>query len=598
MKFLEANNIAFQNIQSSVRNWLTETYSQMGIVFSKSSPYGQLLEVMQEFLQLIFIYVEDVVVEMNIYTATKSRSIYGWARLAGHNPTRALSAQGTISIKIAPGAEIPLNASYVLLLDKTKLTCLANNKKYFIQLGNSTGSLRIDLKETSVIPIKIIQGELETQTVIGTGRSLQSYSIISKRKIENDMVWVTVNGENYEVVDSLYDMKKDEKLCIVKTGLSGGIDVYFGNADYGVIPPNGSTINIMYVVTDGFDGNLFTKSKSVEWKWMESGYTNTGEEVDLNKLFLTEIQKPIILGANEESLELTKLIAPKTSRSYVLANPDNYINFLSRFNYSYVDAYTTKNDNYVLDDNVVYLFLIPDVSKRLITKTDYFTTPLTNFYLDEDEKNALIDFIDMSGKQIISTELQIIDPYLTKYALNVYLRIFDSVDQSTLKSEIVSIITDYLLKVKRRDKVPKSDIISLIEGVKGVDSVNISFVSETNEKAIIDGFYIQKVETIDKVRGITMIQENQINLQPGEDPNLGLDDFGDIKIGLNEMPIIRGGWYDRFGNYYEDGINYNQFCSLNIVIKDVIRENLAARMMTSNKQSIMNSSKSNNSSNV
>jgi hypothetical protein len=373
---------------------------------------------------------------------------------------------------------------------------------------------------------------------------------------------------------------------MVKTGLSGGIDLYFGNEDYGVVPAAGATINVMYVVSDGFEGNLFAKSNSVQWKFLESGFTNTGEEVDLNKVFSTEIIKPIILGADAENPDLTKLIAPKTSRSYVLANPDSYINFLSRFNYSYVDAYTTRNDDYIADDNVVYLFLIPDISRRLTSKTDYFTTNLKNFYLDEDEKNALIEFIDMSGKQIVSTELQVIDPVLTKYALNVYLRIYDTVDQQTLKGEIVSKITDYLLKVNRRDKVPKSDIIALIEGIKGVDSVNISFISETNERAIIDGYYIQRVEALDKVRGITVVQENQIMIEPGDDPNLGLDDFGDIKIGLNEMPVIRGDWYDRYGNYYEDGINYNQFCSLNIVVKDVIRENLAIRMMTSNKDSL------------
>jgi hypothetical protein len=586
MKFLDPTKISFQNIQAEVRDWLIDTYAQASVVFSKSSPYGQLLAVMQEFLQLVFVYIEDVVVEMNIYTATKPRSIYGWARLAGHNPTRNLSAQGTLGIKIAPGAEVPLNASYILLLDKTKMSCLANNKKYFIQLGNTTGSLRIDLKDNNIIPIKVIQGELESQVVTGNGKYLQSFSIISKKKIENEMVWVTVNGENYEIVDSLYDMKKGEKLCMVKTGLSGGIDLYFGNEDYGVVPAAGATINVMYVVSDGFEGNLFAKSNSVQWKFLESGFTNTGEEVDLNKVFSTEIIKPIILGADAENPDLTKLIAPKTSRSYVLANPDSYINFLSRFNYSYVDAYTTRNDDYIADDNVVYLFLIPDISRRLTSKTDYFTTNLKNFYLDEDEKNALIEFIDMSGKQIVSTELQVIDPVLTKYALNVYLRIYDTVDQQTLKGEIVSKITDYLLKVNRRDKVPKSDIIALIEGIKGVDSVNISFISETNERAIIDGYYIQRVEALDKVRGITVVQENQIMIEPGDDPNLGLDDFGDIKIGLNEMPVIRGDWYDRYGNYYEDGINYNQFCSLNIVVKDVIRENLAIRMMTSNKDSL------------
>jgi hypothetical protein len=586
MKFLQPNKITFNEIQEATRDWLISTYNQAQSVFTKSSPYGQILTVIQEFTQLILTYIEDVVVEMNIYTAIKQRSIYGWSRLAGHNPTRALSAQGTLNLKIKPGAETPINASYVMILDKTKMSCVSNNKKYFIQLGNYVGNLKVYLNDAGIIPVKVIQGELESQAVTGTGRELQSFTITSKSQIENEMVWVTVNGENYEIVDSLYDMKKGEKQCMVKTGISGGIDLYFGNLDYGTIPPQGAVINVMYVKSDGFSGNIFSKSNTIEWKFSEPGYANTGEEVDLNELFNISIEKPLVLGADAEPESLTKLIAPKTSRSYVLANPDSYINFLSRYNYSYVDAYTTDEDDYISDDNVVYLFIIPDVARRLSTNTDYFSTNLDNFYLNQDEKDALINFIDMSGKQIVSTELQVVDPTLTKYALNVYLRIYDTVDQQTLKNEIVSKITDYLLSVNRRDKIPKSDIVAILENIKGVDSVNLSFVSEENERAIINGFYIQRVNTIDRVRGITIVQENQINLQPGDDPNLGLDDFGDIKIGLNELPVIRGGWYDRFGNYYEDGINMNQYCSLNIVVNEVIRENLAVRMMNANKNAL------------
>jgi hypothetical protein len=586
--FLQPNKISFNQIKADTTDWLITTYSQAKSVLTKSSPYGQIISVLQEYSQLIFLYIEDALTELNIYTATKQRSIFGWARIAGHNPTRALSAQGTLNLKIKPAAEKPLNASYVMILNKTKLKCTNNSKKYFVHIGNSVGNLRIDLKSNDIVPIKIIQGELETQALSGTGFPLQSFTITSKTAIENEMVWITVNGEEYEVVDSLYDMTKGDKSCLVKTGLTNGIDIYFGNEDYGTIPAQGSVINVTYVKTDGFEGNIFTKSNDIEFKFDDVGYANTGDEVDLNELFNITIEKPVILGSDAEDQDLTKLIAPKTSRSYVLANPDNYVNFLSRFNYSYVDAYTTVEDDYIADDNVVYLFLIPDISRRLITNTDYFKTDLKNFYLDEDEKNAVIDFIDMSGRQIISTELQVVDPILTKYVLNVYIRIFDTSDQQTIKNEIINKITDYLLKVRRRDKIPKSDIIAVVENVTGVDSVNMSFVSEVNEKAINDGYYIQRVNTIDKVRGLTVVTENKIMLTEGEDPNLGLDDFGDIKIGLNEMPVIRGGFYDRFGNYYEDGINYNEYCSINIVVKDVIRETLSVKMMNSNKNSIKN----------
>jgi len=586
MKFLESNRIKFNQIITDTREYLINTYSQAQSVFTKSSPFGQLLDVLTEYSQLIFLYIEDALVELNITTANKQRSVFGLSRLAGHNPTRPLSAQGTLNIKISPNAKSEVNASYIMLLDKTKLSCVNNGYKYFVQLGNSLENIKININEVNQIPIKIIQGELEEQTVAGTGLPLQSYTFTAKKPIENEMVWVYVNGEAYEVVDSLYDMTKDDKLCMVKTGISGGVDVYFGNEDYGVIPGIGALITIRYVKTDGFSGNVFSKSNQVTWQWIDKGYTNTGEEADLNTVLMTSIDKPIILGADAESIELTKIIAPKTSRAYVLANPDNYVKLLSRFNYSYVDAYTTWNDEYIDDDNIVYLFLIPDVQRRLSKNTDYFTTDLKNFYLDPDEKAALYDYINRSGQQIMSTELSIVDPVVTKYALNIFLRIFDTADQITIKNEITSKITDYLLKVNRRDKIPKSDIISIVENIEGVDSVSISFVSKINEDSIIDGYYIKRNNSIDKIRGIMTVTETKITVSEGSDPNLGLDEFGDIVIGLNELPLVRGGWYDRFGNFYEDGLNNGEFSSMNIIVKEVIRESLSVKMMNKNKESL------------
>lgn len=586
MKFLETNKVSFNSLILATREYLVQTYSQAKTVFSKSSPFGQILDVLAEYSQLIFLYIEDALVELNISTANKQRSVYGLSRIAGHNPTRALSAQGTLNVKISQNVKSEVNASYIMILDKAKIKCLNNGYSYLVQLGNSLENIKININEVNQIPLKVIQGELEEQTVAGNGQPLQSYTFTSKKPIENEMVWVYVNGEPYEIVDSLYDMTKGDKLCIVKTGISGGIDLYFGNEDFGTIPGVGALITVRYIKSDGFAGNIFTKTNQVTWEWVDKGFTNTGEEVDLNNVLVTTIEKPVILGADPEDIELTKIIAPKTSRSYVLANPDNYIKMLSRFNYSYVDAYNTYDDEYLDDDNVVYLFLIPDIIRRLSKNTDYFTTDVDNFYLNEDEKQALYDYINRSGQQIMSTEVKVVDPIITKYALNIFLRIFDTAEKSTLNQEITNKVTDYLLSVRRRDKIPKSDIISIIESVPGVDSVSISFISQANEKAIIDGYYIKRINSIDKIRGIMTVTENKIMLNQGEDPNIGLDEFGDVVIGLNELPLIRGGWYDRFGNYYEDGLNVGQFSSMNIVVKEVIRESLSTKMMIKNKDSL------------
>lgn len=585
MNFLRPNQIKFGTIFNNVRDYLSSVYAQAGDVFSPSSAYGQILTVMQSFLQMIFLYIEDIVVEQNITTASKLKSIQGFARLTGHNPTRSIAAQGTIKIKWKPNV-VDLNASFVTLLDKAKLICDNNNLPYFVQLGNTMGNIKLSKNDNSFTYLKIIQGEVETQTKSGTGLALQSFNLQSNKPIDNDNVIVSVNGNPFELVDSLYDMKKGDYSCMVKTGIAGGIDVYFGNEDYGYIPPLGSVIEIQYVKCDGFAGNIFGKASSINFKWVDPAYANTGAAVDFNEFLSTSLDKPIILGADPEDQELTKIIAPFSSRSFVLANPSNYVNLLSRFNYSFVDAYTTYDDDYIDDDNVVYLFLVPDISKRLQKNSDYFSTNLQNFYLDQTEKEGVYKYINQTGRQIVSTELEIVDPILTKYIMNVFLRVFDSAYLPTLNTEVLNTITEYLINVKRRDKVPKSDIISLIENIDGVDSVNISFTSEKNEKAINDGYYIKKVSSFDQIRGIMSVTEVQVPVSSGSDPNLGLDEFGDIKIGLNEFPVFRGGWYDRFGNFYEDGISTSQYSSVNIIIKEVIKETAAAKQTIKSKKAL------------
>jgi hypothetical protein len=585
MSILKPNQIKFGEIYNNIRKYLSDVYSQAGDVFSPSSAYGQILNVMQNFVQMIFLYIEDAIVEQNITTASKLKSVQGFARLTGHNPTRSISAQGTIKLKWKPTV-VDLNASFVTLLDKTKLTCDNNSLPYFIQIGNPMGNIRLNKNDINYVYLKIIQGEMESQTRQGNGLELQSYNFQSNKPIDNDNVVVYVNGNPFEIVDSLYDMKKGDYSCMVKTGLAGGIDIYFGNEDYGYIPTLGSNIEVQYVKSDGFGGNIFGKASSITFKWVDTAYANTGEEVDMNEFMDISLDKPIILGADAESMELTKLIAPFSSRSFVLANPNNYVSLLSRFNYSFVDAYTTYDDEYIDDDNVVYLFLIPDVARRLQKNTDYFTTNTQNFYLDPAEKEGLYKYINQTGQQIVSSELQIVDPILTKYVMNIFLRIYDTVDVPTLQNEIVNQITNYLINVRRRDKIPKSDLIAILENIEGIDSVNVSFICESNEKAIINGYYIQRVNSFDNIRGIMTVTDNQITVSPGTDPNLGLDDFGDIKIGLNELPIFRGGWYDRFSNYYESGLSNSQYSSVNIIIKDVIKDTIATKQMNKAKSDL------------
>jgi len=588
--FLDKAKVKVSELKNQSLQYLVNKYRQTGEVFSPSSAYGQILQVLSEYVDLILLYIEDSITELNIFKASKADSIYGMARLSGHNPTRAISAQGMLGLKLKPGASSDIESNFFFINNFTSINNKTNGQEYLIMLDSER--IRWDKNSSQKLSLKAIQGKLESQNRISTGDELQSFNVFIRGngEIENEHVFVYVNGEKYDIVESLYDMNKGDKAVIVKTSITAGIDVYFGNEDYGTIPPSGATIKIEYIISAGAIGIISSKATTIEWEFLDDATGILGEEIDLNEVMFVSVEEKFLLGSDGEDLDLTRLIAGSNSRSLVLAHPRNYIHFLSRYDsFSFIDAYTTFDDEYLDDDNIIYLFLIPNIKKKLDASSEYFSTNVDNFYIDADEKSALKKVLQKSGRQIVTTEVKIQDPIVKRYLLNIYLRIFDTADESVLKADIVARLGEYFVNVKRRDKIPKSDIIEILEGVSGVDSVNVKFVSQENEEAIANGYYWKKSFKVNRLTSIKEEIVEKIPVAKGEDPSLGLDEFNDIIIGENEFPIIRGGWSDRNSVYFEDTASDAEFSSLNVIIKDVIIEDINSQITRQRKADVKKS---------
>jgi hypothetical protein len=564
-KFLNKARVLGEQIYEDALVFLSNAYQSSSKIFTNASPFGQLLRVMTNIGELIMYYITDATTENNIITANNLESIYGLAALTGHNPTRPISAMGEVRMKFKPGKQAAFPGPYILVPNNSVLRCQGNGIKYTMKF---TGDyIRVEKDNVDFTYAEIVQGVFESQRVIGTGNSMQSFNINTPGLTDNHNVKVYVNSELWQVYDSLYDMAVSTKGVIVRTGLAGGIDIFFGNGFFGQAPMLGSFIDVQYLVTAGSGGNISSSSEPVTFKFEDVGRDVNGEEVDLNDFLLIETSKNPTLGSDEESPDFTKLIAPLASKSFVLANPENYEYYLSRFNYfSYIDAFNETGDDYLDDDNIIYLYLIPDIQRKITTDSDYFTVDLNEFTLTVDEKKMLVASINESGRQMTSTELQFVDPEIKKYAVNIVLRTIEGYDLGVIRNEIRTKLNEYFLNVKRRDKIPKSDLIAIVEAIKGVDSVSIFFVSEENETAIRNGYYIKRTYKVspttpflqegegNKKRYVFFnkeLIETKIPISTGEDPNLGLDEFGDITIGLRDLAVIRGGWKDRDGIYYE-----------------------------------------------
>ena len=582
LKFLSTLRSSASQIRDDARTYITRVYKRANTLFTEASPFAQILSVLSEIAELIMFYIEDATVEQNIYTAQQPESIYGLSRLTGHDATRGFAATGEIEFRWKPGADFSKIAGTGLTIDsRAKLKFDANGLMYTLL----TDKDRFRLEKTNKLSIKtaIIQGEFESQKFTGLGTALQSFNVQTRGLSDHSKVSVSVNGEKWTKHESLYDLQRNEKGYLLKTGISGGLDIYFGNEAFGMIPPQGAEIEVEYVKHVGPTGNL-PDGADLTVKWDAEGEDSLGEMHDLNQFLDVTITSSPKMGADKESTVFTKVMTPLASKSFVLATPDNYEYFLSRYGlFSYIDAYNTTDDQYLDDDNVIYIFAVPDVRKKLASGQDYFSIPQQEMFFDQNEYDKMYQVLQDSGQQMVTTEVVFVKPQIRKYSMDVNIRYFEGFTKEELATEIRERISTYLLNITRRDKLPKSDIVYILEEIEGIDAVNVRFISETEETARRLGYFesvtttvvpqepvtletvgngkqkyvffkrIEEVETVD-VDETTIIPETV----------KGLDQWGDIIMEKEEVAVFRGGWQDRDGDEIVDDVLINAEAALSI----------------------------------
>lgn len=613
LKIFKLNRIGYDEMWNDAISWIQKTYTDAKQKFNTSSPFAQLLQVMLHMGRMVLYYIEDSITGLNIKTAYRPDQIRGLATLTGHDPSRSVGARGAIRISYYNTGGTEHQGEVCFIPNKTKLKNTLNGLSYIVLFG--ADNAKMTMSASNYVDATVVQGMLKYQQATGTGGPMQSFNFTERNYAEIDQYFVNVyvNGERWAMVDAFLDMTYQQKACMVRTGMLGGIDVFFGNGSNGAIPPAGATILVEYLVTNGETSNIDkdTMNEDVYWVWEESGYLKDGTAIDLNKTFAVKCLTDIIFGTRSEDTALTQLIAPHASRSMVLANETNYRYFLQKMNmFSVIEVikgYTTEDDNkmqityneaynnyttlnaqYInlvgiygsnsqqaeellekvedarvkyedakakledsgLDDNTVYLMLIPDIIGRKSSATNYFTCPQGIFFLSDDEKENILNLIDSTGQRVLTVENRIIDPRVARFAINTVVRLWDGYDQQEVYNSCVSVLSDYLLNMNRRDLIPVSDIVALFENVAGVDSVQVFFDADVNNEQVY-----------------------------GKSGFRGIDDYGDIVLTRNVtdingsvlevrdiFPLFRGPFTSKDGVTYSDTQEFGSVSCFNMTV--------------------------------
>jgi len=660
-KFIE---IEYDRLTEQINKWLRYEYKKADIVFNSASPYGQILNVLKELFSQQMIYLKNTLKVLDISTSNNKKVIQQTALISGYVPGRAISATGTLKFKLKPGIDFQKEIGGIIKIpNKLLLKNINNSLNYVAKLNQDENQYLINVPGVEFY-LPIIQGRYETQTFTGDNTINQSYSvnIPNSSQVENFNYTVTYNSIVLEIKDHLYDMLPGEYACYVRSGFNGGIDIFFGTKSYGFIPQNGSLIQVDYLLSDGSLGDILNPTIN-EWKIEGVIKDNNDKTIKIEDFFDIFIYNDINFTSDGDTIDFIKSTIPYISRNFVLATPKQFIYHLKRMNiFSKVNAFNMLDDNnYAITDNVleasveriikavndnksndeikvdaanfkliynkyktnmndntIFLYLIPDITKYFNDNLNYFNIPFDVFILDELEQQKTLTYLKKLGTISTTTSIKIIQPKISRYVMHVYIRKFENANEENIKQEIITKTSDYLLNNDRFDRIPKSDFIEMYKTIDGIDSVSLYFVSEKNEKehskdsnVVVDSnrqpinmqvkpafignskqqinifqpktlkmskyskrlspFSLAKIKPIKTILAEPIkINNNLKKIESETNKLLGIDPVhGDIIIEKDEYAVIRGGFRDRNGVWYSENPNENNLSSINITFNGI-----------------------------
>jgi hypothetical protein len=565
MASIKFSSVTFTALKEEIERFLKQQYNKAGVLFSPASPYGQLLYVVENLFQNSILYLKNAINQFDLSSPNSNnpRVIRNTAILAGHIPTRSISASGTLklTLKTNINLENTIPGQRVTIFNRSLLRNKTNSLDYTINIGSEKVTHRITPNYSFFLPI--IQGKWTSQLFTGTGEQNQTISVseLSAKDIENFNVEVTVNGEVWSVKKHLYELLPDENACVARTGFNGGLDVIFGNGGFGQIPPINSVIEIGYLLTDGSRGNIFRRTRN-DWNLIDNVVATNGETVDISSVFDIDIYTDINFGTDGETIQFTKNLLPIVSNNFVLGLPQQYAYEIKKLGvFSHVNAYEKQN--------TIFIVATPNIRLFKNQNSDYFTVDIKAFELDRYEKTKIERYLKINGNLQLTRKYIIDSPKLSYYVMNVFVIPYSDTTDDVMQAQILDKISEYFLNLKRIDRIPKLDIIRELSNLKDIHSVDIQFICKKNEDYHRE--YLNSLKNA--FDNLDTSYGTQIKTPINYDSNkvIGLDSIlGDIIFEAEELPILRGGWFDRNSIYYSNKIDGNQMKSVNIIKKGIV----------------------------
>lgn len=540
MKIFKAIQTQWNDFYTAVSKYIGKVLGSENSGYGSSNIFGQIFTVLNGAVQNIILYIEDALSEQSTITAQRKRSIYSLARLSGYTPSLGTASSASVTLTYIPSSET--NMTSVIIPNLTQIQSSQNGLTYNIILPSESVVYRLSATD-NIKKLNIVEGTFTTYEHTATGGKLYSFNVPYTGDIDLNYTSVKVNGVEWSKVDSIYDMTPDAEEYAISVSYDEGIDIVFGDGQYGHVIAEGDNISVTYLAHNGEDGNIDPHQDNT-FSFVTTLSGLDGSEVDGNTIFniTLEDRGGITSGTYSETADTVKEMIGYNSRSLVLADARNYKIFFNRFSFVGYNRVWSENGSLVV--NVIAL---KNYDQLCSEGNDYFSLKDSDLLLSDSQITSIKSAITNSGQQIGGTVLNFVTPVLKKYAIFIYLKMkSDTIyDESTISMTVRNLLGEFFGKGLTSDRyIPKSDIIHLIKSnISEVDGVNIYLISEDNETAKLTGSYTEQTFVYNPGTMTYTSVDRVVPVSDGEDPNLGFDDHGNIYLeNDNYFPVLMGGW--------------------------------------------------------
>ena len=355
MKLFRIIDTAFENFDDTITSYLSKVFNNIGSSYSNTNVIGIIFNAIKGVMQNVMFYIEDAFTEQNIYTAERQKSVYSLAKISGFEPSYGMSAGGTLIARLLINNGIDKkDDGTIYIKNHTTLLNKTNGQIYSIVLPTDYYSFNVN-NPLLQYQLKIQQGVFNSSRYSANGNELETVHINNLSFFDRRFIKVTVNGEEYNEVSSLYDMSENGKEFIYSIGYDNSFDVTFGNGTYGRKLEFGDVVIVEYLTHQGKLGNIQLEDQ-YEFVFADSLVDTLGNSVNGNDYITLTMNTAICGGMDSDSIELIRTMVGNNSRSLIYSSADNMKLFLKRFSFiGYNNCYSS------LKYNKIYIIALQNI---------------------------------------------------------------------------------------------------------------------------------------------------------------------------------------------------------------------------------------------